>query len=98
MSMLNIEAEKGSVVSVGSDGRIYGIDHGNGNDVTAIVYVAYDVRKGEIATIYTNTNIINVEPNLKFQVNNKIKKDINNIKINIKNNAQIARDRLDAII
>lgn len=74
MSVINMEAgnsvENGNLVSVGSDGKVYG---------TVNVLIRGNV------SLY-------LEPNLLLNINKK------EYKIDIKNNIEIAKDRLNAII
>lgn len=103
MSVINAEAgnfiEAGSLVLSGPDGRIYSVDYGDGNDSNAIGYAIYDARKDEVVSINIYAPDMNIglysEPNLKLDIEPKTEK---NIKFNIKNNVQIAKDRLNAII
>jgi hypothetical protein len=61
MSVINAEAgnfiEAGSLVWSGTDGRIYSVDHGNGNDSNAIGYAIYDARKDEVVSINVHAPI-----------------------------------------
>jgi hypothetical protein len=98
MSVINAEAgnciEAGSLVCLGADGRIYSVGRGG------IGCAIHDVRKDEVGSINIYaSDMMNIDlhskSNLKLDIEPKTEK---NIKFDIKNNIQIAKDRLNAII
>lgn len=92
MSVINMEAgnsvENGNLVSVGSDGKVYGIDY-----CGSINAIGCDVSEDGTVNVLIRGNVsLYLEPNLLLNINKK------EYKINIKNNIEIAKDRLNAII